>query len=320
MKIILNAFLFVIASAKPVIDWDFSVPNENFVFYNKLPRAGSQNLLRLIEKLKSSHYFASKEITSLDFAFWDDKLDSNQADKTIVDFYSNQTLHDDFNLFLTKQNYLFDWENFGLYNPTYINFMRDPIDWYVSDFTYGRKTFVSFTENGLKTHLSPRRPSSFDINDCVSRKLPDCTVKSKPYIEYFCGSTADCMTVTSSGLRLKQTQKNMALEKAKINLISDFFVVGITEKFDKSLEVFEKLLPTFFGNVTQIWQSAEFNVWRDQSTRTKVTAETRRILSEGLLKQEVDLYNFAKSLLATKYADLFKGKSFFEEDKYVAKL
>ena len=72
--------------------------------------------------------------------------------------------------------------------------------------------------------------------------------------------------------------------------MNDYFVVGILEQFDDSLNLFEKVLPNFFRGARQA-EASEYAKMAMNTTRTrdkkKMSRESRDYLQEGPLKYEV---------------------------------
>ena len=73
--------------------------------------------------------------------------------------------------------------------------------------------------------------------------------------------------------------------------MNDYFVVGILEQFDDSLNLFEKVLPNFFRGARQA-EASEYAKMAMNTTRTrdkkKMSRESRDYLQEGPLKYEVN--------------------------------
>ena len=101
--------------------------------------------------------------------------------------------------------------------------------------------------------------------------------------------------------------------------MNDYFLVGILEQFEDSLNLFEKVLPNFFRGARQA-EASEYAKIAMNTTRTrdkkKMSWESREYLSTGPLKYEVkflirffaydkrdfkmDLYIFARALFNKK--------------------
>ena len=49
--------------------------------------------------------------------------------------------------------------------------------------------------------------------------------------------------------------KQKASKRAKMNVLREFYVIGIMEQFEDTLEIFEHTLPRYFKGVTSIWKT-----------------------------------------------------------------
>jgi len=49
--------------------------------------------------------------------------------------------------------------------------------------------------------------------------------------------------------------KQKAAKRAKNNVLREFYVIGVMEQFEDTLEIFERTLPRFFKGVTDIWKT-----------------------------------------------------------------
>ena len=80
--------------------------------------------------------------------------------------------------------------------------------------------------------------------------------------------------------------------------MNDYFVVGILEQFDDSLNLFEKVLPNFFRGARQA-EASEYAKMAMNTTRTrdkkKMSRDSRDYLQEGPLKYEVSHHALAYS-------------------------
>lgn len=83
--------------------------------------------------------------------------------------------------------------------------------------------------------------------------------------------------------------------------MNDYFVVGILEQFDDSLNLFEKVLPNFFRGARQA-EASEYAKMAMNTTRTrdkkKMSRESRDYLQEGPLKYEVSVDKSLESVLS----------------------
>jgi hypothetical protein len=102
---------------------------------------------------------------------------------------------------------------------------------------------------------------------------------------------------------------------AKINVLRNFYAVGILEQFVDTLKSFEAILPNYYSGVLDIWNSQSksltpeqvvtlivFSVLQEKRNRTKtlnrkeLSNHSREFLMKGPLKWETDLYIFVRAL------------------------
>lgn len=88
----------------------------------------------------------------------------------------------------------------------------------------------------------------------------------------------------------------MALFTAKKRVVDDYLFVGLTEAFDKSIMLFEKLLPVFFTGALEnlLKNSSKWQLRRSQGKRP-VSKETLRYFQTSMIwRAENDFYQFVQ--------------------------
>jgi len=86
---------------------------------------------------------------------------------------------------------------------------------------------------------------------------------------------------------------------AKINVLQNFYAVGILEQFVDTLKSFEAILPHYYSGVLDIWTSQMLQEKRNRTktiNRTELSNHSREFLMKGPLKWETDLYIFVRAL------------------------
>ena len=127
-------------------------PNPNFIFHNKLPKSGSSTMNQLLRNLakKNNFNFAKVEPNQIP----NDRFD---LEKPLVKFVQetkkvnylvsnsdiNQILKEPY--FLLKHHFHFNFTRHGLRQPTFVNVIRDPVDWYTSQYYFRRFGWVQST-------------------------------------------------------------------------------------------------------------------------------------------------------------------------------
>ena len=178
-----------------------------------------------------------------------------------------------------------DFNEFGVEKPVYFNMIRDPIDRFVSYYYFRRFGDMQYV-NKNRNH-SWIIPDEMSINDCIIERREECTNDNilSETINYFCGQHPECGHPTIT-----------ALQRAKTNVINEYLVVGMTEKFTDLVRVLERLLPKFFDGASHIWLKIKETKLNDYKTSRKanLTLKARELLLKDL-SLEYDFYNFVVS-------------------------
>ena len=121
--------------------------NRRFVFHNKIPKAGSTTMKWLLVALSKRNGF------TLDHARWclnegqcnehdpvtGQHLDGPDGEQAMVDYVPKKLEEaGDGNLLLLKHHHYFNFTQFGMEEPTYINVARDPVTRYASWYYFER--------------------------------------------------------------------------------------------------------------------------------------------------------------------------------------
>ena len=89
--------------------------------------------------------------------------------------------------------------------------------------------------------------STMSLDECVLKNHSECIHPWSNMIPYFCGHSNLCMT-----------RNETALHYAKLNVRNKYAAVGLVEDMESSLRLFENVLPDYFSNSTQFYQSKGF--------------------------------------------------------------
>jgi len=258
---------------------DFSIPNANFIFHNKLPKSGSTTMHDILRKLSQKNLFNYKKMDSSNMDFDDDA--------SLVDYIKeNQKTP----FFYMQHHFFTNFTSFGLEQPTMINVIREPLDWFSSHYHF-------------KLYGWSRKPgqrgegNEMSLEECVSSDSPTCSRNHWRYIEFFCGNGPDCQLPQLA--RDDDVYKSKMVEIAKRRMLDDYFVVGVLEQFEDSLSVFEKLLPRYYRGALEVYESKMIQTTRNQTKsigKRTLPDEVANKLRSGALKYELDLYQFARQL------------------------
>eukprot|EP00118_Oscarella_pearsei_P018539 m.190270 g.190270 ORF g.190270 m.190270 type:complete len:249 (+) comp39431_c0_seq14:107-853(+) len=88
-----------------------------------------------------------------------------------------------------------------------------------------------------------------------------------------------------------------ALERAKVNVIEKFLVVGLLEEYEETLKVFERLLPRHFKGIFDLYKhQGTLNNMTDTATRKKVMPlhRTQKTL-RSRMQLDYEFYHFVRN-------------------------
>jgi len=262
-------------------------PNPGFVLHNKLPKCGSTTMHNILTMLSQWNNYEHIKIDSAMMKF-DDEKDLAAYLKSIL--RPPMTV--------MKHHYFFNFTEYGMKAPTWINVMREPISWFESRYWFKQNGWIHKTGSRTKENSHDFEDERLDIDTCIRRKMKDCTTVVWKYTRFFCGNSATCKG-ESRGFEAK----GAAAEIAKKRILRDYFLVGILEQFEDTLSLFQKLLPQFFTGAREAARS-EFAKIAMNTTRTldkkHMSTAAKEFLMKGPLSHEMDLYVFARSLFNEK--------------------
>ncbi|CAL8089562.1 unnamed protein product [Calicophoron daubneyi] len=172
------------------------------------------------------------------------------------------------------------------FHPIYINMIRDPLDRLVSHYYFLR--FGDDYRPGLirKRMKDPKtRMQTFD--ECVQNGGLDCHPNNLwLQVPFFCGHAAYC----------KIPGNPAAVESAKQHFTENYLFVGLTEAFEDSVHILEKLLPQFFSGASNLLKTSDR--WHLRRTKGKLPVqEATRTLFQGnpVWQAEQDFYQFVRA-------------------------
>jgi hypothetical protein len=204
-----------------------------------------------------------------------------------------------------KHRRFLDFRPFGAPQPTFINVLRHPVDRAVSQFYYERwgDRFNAYKEAEIKLRGAQK---DFDINACVAVPRAQRTCGFNHADEnlqtgLFCGFADVCACVGPMATRrCGAAEKLQALALAKRNLARQYTAIGLTERLPETLQMFERLLPAVFGNITRL------PVLHDRVTAVEPfhvdpLPHTVQRLADEELALDVQLYSFATRLFHARW-------------------
>ena len=170
-----------------------------------------------------------------------------------------------------------------LRNYGYVTLVREPIERMVSSFNY----YHYSTKEYIKRML-PKIRRNETLLDCVQMEHDGC--KHNLMTKYFCGHSQYC-----------STGSNRALEVAKHNLRNNFIAVGLVENLTLSVQLFQKLIPTFFPPMP-ITKLNKLLPYTNQNKRMAMPDSQTVKAIEIRNQADIELYHYAKDLFFRRLA------------------
>jgi len=291
-------------------------PNHRFIFHNKLPKCGSstmKNLLKLLGKRNNFKLDHQRFCIHPDDCYESYRDDGPNGRKDFYNYIKKmmQKMKNQ-KYVLLKHHHWFNFTEFGLPKPTYINVARDPVTRFASKYYFQRYGW-SMGEAGSRTNEKGGfKGNEEDLNrsldDCVRLQVPECTDALQVMVKYFCGTSAECNEHNEQG-KTQWDKVAISAEIAKKNILREFYFIGLLEKFDETLELFENVLPGYFAGAREAMKDPLIGKKREQS-KSKANAgysnETIAALQNGILKYEVDIYSLIEKLFYERLAFIRK--------------
>jgi len=276
----------------------------NLIIYNRVPKTASTSFMGIAYDLCTKNHFNVIHLNTSKNSHTLSLNDQYQFVKNITNWKEKQPA-----LYHGHVAYI-NFAKFGTAsNPVYINIIRQPLDRLVSYYY-----FLRYGDD-FRPYLSRRRQGNkVTFDECVKRSEKDCDPNLMwLQIPFFCGHFADCWNPGSE----------WALQEAKKNLISHYFLVGVTEQLHEFIAMLEITLPRFFRGSLRLFEKGNKSHLRKTINRMEPSPETvEKIKESKIWKMENEFYlfaleqfNFIKKRTLKAKGDTFfgKGRQFFYE-------
>ncbi|XP_059620106.1 heparan sulfate 2-O-sulfotransferase pipe isoform X1 [Phlebotomus argentipes] len=280
--------------------WDLNNTRKadlELVFFNRVPKVGSQTFMTLIRRLAAENSFtfhrdAVQRIETIRLSP-DQQLELSDM---IVDLPTPSVY--------VKHVCYTNFTRFGLPTPIYVNLVRDPVERVISWYYYIRAPwyYVERKQAFPDLPLPDPRWLRKDFETCVLNHDPECTFNYGETHEgigdhrrqtlFFCGHDEECTPFNTVG----------ALERAKYAVESQYSVVGVLEDLNTTLSVFEAYIPRFFrGSKNIYWEEVNnFNKINRNAFKPPVSEEVKDIVRRNFTR-EIEFYQFCKQRLHKQF-------------------
>lgn len=300
----------VITSKLPDLDpKSFTPPrlpsNPNFIFHNKMPKCGSTTLLTIVKSLQNQNNFKFLMINSFRDQYRESIAEMHKFRTQIAQQHQNKVT--DNKIFIMQHQTYINFTQHRYEYPTYINVVRNPIDRYISNYYFCR---FGSANNGFKAGQAcqPDRMSesmrNMPVEEYLNLDKAKLSTKNINFLQWICGRDTNCVV----NERI-ESSKTKAYEFSKKLVMQDYFMIGILEEFDQTLELFEFLLPEYFKGASQMYHSRDKRDINGMQTSHKgtITPKTRQKMEQTFFSYDMDLYEFIKAKFHRQYDYFLKS-------------
>ena len=144
-------------------------------------------------------------------------------------------------------------------------------------------------------------PVHSTVDECVSEKHPECWNNTFAYLGFICGedeeNTELCTRSIARGIS-SENKRRSVLERARILIARQYYMVGIVEDMKNTLKLLEKILPGYFKGGVEVFEKSEFvrKHFADENVGIKKASNATKLsLKRNVLRYEYDLYMFARA-------------------------
>ncbi|XP_020774485.1 heparan sulfate 2-O-sulfotransferase 1 [Boleophthalmus pectinirostris] len=249
--------------------------DDTVIIYNRVPKTGSTSFTNIAYDLCPKNNFHVLHINT-------SKNNPVMSLQDQVRFVRNVTSWKEMKpgFYHGHVAYL-DFSKYGVKGkPLYINVVRDPIERLVSYYYFLR--FGDDYRPGLRRRKQGDK-KTFD--ECVASGGSDCAPeKLWLQIPFFCGHHSECWNAGS----------HWALEQAKLNLVNEYLLVGVTEELEDFIMILEAAVPRFFKGATELYKSGKKSHLRKTTEKKAPTQDTiKKLQQSNIWKMENEFYEFA---------------------------
>ncbi|XP_059089092.1 heparin sulfate O-sulfotransferase-like [Tigriopus californicus] len=266
-----------------IIRWKLKNTQEpSVLIFNRNRKTGSSYVMRTLWKLSQRLHFRMHNLNLGDAPY---SSLSQIQEQQLVEKMSNSPGH--YSTLFWNHFFFIDTAIYNRsWNSNWINFVRHPIDWFLSDFYYRRRPSRIWN----KKVKPPQEWFERDAELCILEQDPECFFQDGQYriqqLSYFCGNALECRKVGSSE----------ALKRA-ISVVDMYYsVVGITEDMVGSLSVMEALLPSFFSG----FRSISVNEVINGHPHERNISASAKLKLEQMFHFDMIFYQFAKERLSNQ--------------------
>ncbi|XP_063931052.1 heparan sulfate 2-O-sulfotransferase pipe [Zophobas morio] len=289
-----------ISNLDPVFTNNTRKAKQDIIFFNRVPKVGSQTLMELVRRLsiKNNFGFHQDHVQRVETIRL--SPEDQAALSSLVSSYEPPGVY-------IKHVCFTNFSQFGQPHPIYINLVRDPVERVISWYYYVRAPWY-YVERKLAFPDIPLPDPKWlkkDFEYCVLSGDRECTYLTGEVHEgigdhrrqsmFFCGHRSECLPFNTKG----------ALEKAKRVVEQHYAVVGVLEDLNKTLIVLENYIPKFFTGASSIYwnEISRFNHINKNGFKPSVSEDVKKKVRSNFTR-EIEFYQFCKQRLHKQYLAL----------------
>ncbi|XP_054286371.1 heparan sulfate 2-O-sulfotransferase pipe-like isoform X2 [Macrosteles quadrilineatus] len=265
---------------------------KQLVFFNRVPKVGSQTFMELLRHLAIRN----------NFAFHRDHIQRVETIRlapteqlglaTMIDQYSTPSVY-------VKHICFLNFTHFGLPQPIYVNLVRDPVERVISWYYYVRAPWYYVERKQAFPDIPLPDPEWLkkDFETCVLRGDRECQYLEGETREgigdhrrqsmFFCGHSEACTPFNTDG----------ALQRAKRAVERHYAVVGVLEDLNSTFTVLEHYIPRFFAGAKQVYTELDsFRKINRNTFKPPVSEEVKDMVRRNFTR-EIDFYLFCRQRL-----------------------
>ena len=185
----------------------------DFIFHNKIPKAGSSTMKHLLKTLAPINNFALDHVRII-------KFDHEHHTRLIGHLKNFEKYHPGLPHVLLKHHTFVNFTDFGFHQPTYINVVRNPVSQFASYYYFKRFGWV-LNDKERATFHGGDEDRDRTMDECVEGNHKEChDPRFQVLTKYFCGIHSYCNTDNIA----------KAAEQSKINVIRNYYAIGVLGK------------------------------------------------------------------------------------------
>ncbi|XP_063235466.1 heparan sulfate 2-O-sulfotransferase pipe [Bacillus rossius redtenbacheri] len=263
------------------------------VFFNRVPKVGSQTFMELLRRLAARNQFAFHR----DHIQRVETIRLSPADQmslaTHVNSFAPPAVY-------VKHVCFTNFTQYSLPEPIYVNLVRDPVERVISWYYYVRAPWYYVERKQAFPDIPLPDPEWLrkDFETCVLRGDRECRYLEGETREgigdhrrqslFFCGHSDDCTPFNTAG----------ALQRAKRAVERHYAVVGVLEDLNSTLTVLEHYVPRFFSGASQVfWGEVDrFSRINRNLFKPPVSEHVKELVSKNFTR-EIEFYQFCRQRL-----------------------